>query len=697
MRQSNLKNTKFTMKLSKIKAVAAFGGLLLAHQTLEAATATWNQATAGSLWSVPGNWSGSTPAGNDVLFSGIGTTASSTTVGNILDGNISISSLTYYYNSPSWTVTQINSGVTLTVTGAASGATILDVGSTGGANPTTQAVFLGGGKLYVNQSDANMNVSGRTNGTANATGLDLSGLASFEATLDTISLALGKSVNAGYTGTLKLAVENKITATNLFIGKAGGAQTVSAQSKGNVILGTTNDLFVNHITVGGDRGLGTLAFADDLENASVVIRGKDSTVESPTRTVLDVGISTTGGATAYGGTADFTGGSIDAYLSTLRIGVLTTNNPLSPSSSFLMDSGTVDAQSVVIGQKTDSGTSTTGTVSGSLDVGGGTLTTGTLSMAQQAGSVGSTVATLKVHGTGEVSVTGGGILMGTEGTTSATVSIAETGKLTVAGNIAKGTGTTNAALSLSGGTLEMNGHSVAVDTFTAASGTLRNLAELNSGGAFTKSTTGTLVVEGTNAWSGDTVINAGTLLINGTHTGGGYTVNSGGTLGGTGTITTQDDAGITLAAGGKLAPGNSPGTLALDLGAGTLDLSAGIAATHSQALIFELGSFSDKITLTGSLNIGLGALEFDDFVFQGIDGFAAGQYTLFDTNSTISGTLGSSLIGVVNGFQATLAFANGGQDLVLNVAPIPEPAGLTTLAMALGVGALLWRKHRVQG
>lgn len=682
----NLKNTKYTMKLCNIKTVAALGGLLLAHQAAVAATATWNSSTNGALWTVPGNWTGDLPAGNPVVFSSVGRTTSSTTVGNVVDDDISITSLSYI-NVGSWQVTSINSDITLTLSGGTGD--ILSVGSN--ARNTVQAAITGAGKLLIDQSDANIRVSSRSDLGDRAV-LDMSGLASFEAAVDNIYVGRGSdSTNSSYQGSLALAVDNKITANSLLIGSPGSASSVSQVFTGAVTLGASNELSINRIDVGSQQGLGTLAFASGLEDAIAVIQGRDSTAEVRTRAELNVGYTSGGGVTALGGTVDFTGGEIDAYLSTLRLGVLTGNSATALSGAFLMNSGTVDVQSVIIAQKTNA--SATSAASGSLDVAGGTFTTGTLSMAQQAGTSGSATASLNIHGTGQVSVTGGGILMGNTGTTTATVSVADSGKLTVSGDIAKGAGTTNATLNLDGGTLEMNGHNVTVDAFDARSGTLRNLGDLNGGGALTKTTTGMLAVEGANTWTGETIVNAGTLLVNGTHTGGGaYTVNDGGTLGGEGTITTAGNAGVTLAAGGKLSPGDSPGTMTLNLGSGVLNISDGVAATASEALIFELGSSSDLISLSGTLDIGFEVLEFSDFGFQNIAGFAPGTYTLFNTNNTILGTLGTSLTGFVGGYEATLSFANGGQDLILSV--VPEPSSFAMATLALGLGSLLWRKRR---
>jgi autotransporter-associated beta strand protein len=193
--------------------------------------------------------------------------------------------------------------------------------------------------------------------------------------------------------------------------------------------------------------------------------------------------------------------------------------------------------------------------------------------------------------------------------------------------------------------------------------------------------TGTLTLSGNNIYQGTTTVTGGKLLVNGTHqAGAAYTVASGGTLGGAGTINSSTggvdnanlNAGVTVQAGGKLAPGASAaGTLHMDLGTGALDISGAVDATNSQSMKFRLDTptNSDQVQLLNSsnLSIGTGKLEFDDFAFTNLGGLAAGTYTLFDTSTAITGTLGSNLSGSIGAFNGTLALGDSGNDIVLNV------------------------------
>lgn len=242
------------------------------------------------------------------------------------------------------------------------------------------------------------------------------------------------------------------------------------------------------------------------------------------------------------------------------------------------------------------------------------------------------------------------------------------------GSIAMGsTGTGGATMTLAfagGGSFVVN-QKIIQDTSANAS-TLK----------LTKTGTGTLTLNSTAiAYNGTTTINGGTLLVNGLHTGGGaYQINSGGTLGGGGEIITAGNAGVTVAAGGKLDAGTGTvaDTLAMNLGTGTLDVSGAVVG-DSQSLLFNLGSVSDKILLEGAttLSIGSGLLDFNDFAFTLESGFAPGTYTLFETSSlaAIAGSLGGDLTGTLSGYEATLSLGvngNGYDTLILTV--VPEPS-----------------------
>ncbi|GEM_PF-2684040 len=200
---------------------------------------------------------------------------------------------------------------------------------------------------------------------------------------------------------------------------------------------------------------------------------------------------------------------------------------------------------------------------------------------------------------------------------------------------------------------------------------------------------GTVEFTGANTYSISTIVEAGTFKVNnstGSATGSGdVSILSGATLGGAGTL--GDGGAVVVTLQGILSPGNSPGTLTMDLGSGELDISA------AESLVYELGSSSDQVLLSsGNLNIGNNAIGFSSFTFSDSGGLGVGSYTLFDTSESITGTLNAAdLSGSVGSFTGTLEFANSNQDLVLTV--IPEPSTFLLLIASSVFGILMHRRR----
>src|SRR5690606_1735367 len=129
-------------------------------------------------------------------------------------------------------------------------------------------------------------------------------------------------------------------------------------------------------------------------------------------------------------------------------------------------------------------------------------------------------------------------------------------------------------------------------------------------GALTKSGAGLLDLTGDNTYTGATTVSAGTLRVNGSLAAASdVAVASGATLGGAGTI----GGDVIASVGGRVAPGNSIGTLTIG-GDYTWNGSTNGAATH----LFELSnsnSTSDRLVIGGAFAEGSGTtFRFD---FQG--------------------------------------------------------------------------------
>ena len=133
-----------------------------------------------------------------------------------------------------------------------------------------------------------------------------------------------------------------------------------------------------------------------------------------------------------------------------------------------------------------------GATNATINIGGGTAGFATVNMATSTAAIGSTTnATLNLTG----------------------------GTTTVAGDILKvgGNGTTTGTINLAGGTLDMTNGNIGTALNPVAlnlqSGTLKNVATINGGGAITKTTAGTLTLSGDNTFTGDLTISTGEVKI----------------------------------------------------------------------------------------------------------------------------------------------------------------------------------------
>lgn len=203
--------------------------------------------------------------------------------------------------------------------------------------------------------------------------------------------------------------------------------------------------------------------------------------------------------------------------------------------------------------------------------------------------------------------------------------------------------------------------------------------------SFIKDGTGTLTFTGTNTLEGTTTVQGGgTLLINGRHnSAGAYTVATNSTLGGTGAINLEtNEVGITVQAGGRLAPGGDGTIEDLDLSllTGVLDLTA----IEPGDLLFDIGLTGDRINvLTGILSIN--TLEFTDFTFTEQAGLFATTYTLF-TSTNLAGGLGGVTAGTI-GFSWNGLLQLNGNNIELVVTAIPEPG--TVMPALAGIAVLV--------
>jgi autotransporter-associated beta strand protein len=295
-------------------------------------------------------------------------------------------------------------------------------------------------------------------------------------------------------GTLILAnASNSLVATALQIGHSNsgnpGAQTGNS---GTVTLGAgVNTLAVNTINIGCSKSGGTLKFASQAAGSPGTV-----TIGGRTRATTEFLI---GGKTLTG----------TGYT---PVGILDLRGHVAD----------VAAGTVTLGKEDGAITYTSGTT-GNLSFDAGTFTATNLNLAAKSGfSTGAATATLTVSG-GVFTVTeGGSFSLASQvgwGTANGTLNL-HGGTFTCNADIRGGVSNATSTITLNGGTLDMTGHALGlgsqtVSVFTVQSGTLRNLSQINTGAPLVKTGPGTLTLEGTNTYTGATVVSNGTLRLTG--------------------------------------------------------------------------------------------------------------------------------------------------------------------------------------
>jgi autotransporter-associated beta strand protein len=257
--------------------------------------------------------------------------------------------------------------------------------------------------------------------------------------------------------------QGTFTSTSLVMSNRSGASYTSGTTTANATFG------------GGTSSLGTVTMSQNSVSTANSTGDAISTLTlngngTNSITTLNMGNNTLSGATATGGTQATLvhGGTATTTIGTLNLGV--------------------NSATAAVGT-TSVSTSTISLTGGTLNV------TGNLNMA-------TTTANANNQSNGAINITGG--------------------TLTVDGNIqyTNGVGLETNSITLNGGTLDLTNGNVgaagATITFNAQSGQLQNVAQINGGAGLTKTSgagTNTLILEGTNTYTGNTVVSSGTLQL----------------------------------------------------------------------------------------------------------------------------------------------------------------------------------------
>jgi autotransporter-associated beta strand protein len=425
-------------------------------------------------------------------------------------------------------------GITRSVPGATA-SSIVNIAN-GRSLTSSGGVTFDGGTVTVTGSGSfiiNAAANDVVVGDSTATTLDMTGLSAFSATVTNFKVGSG---SAAVTTTASLALTTStITATTISV----GASTSSVAASGTLKLGTANTLAANTFVLGQKRSDGTIAFQAGLVTPTVTIT--DKTGGATASMTLGEYNSSPGGYSPAG-TVNLTGGTVTAQLAALVCGKMNPNGVISSSANgsgtLTVDGAgsTMSITTVRLGQwasnKDDTATSL---AAGTITIINGAVTIGTLVVGDK-GSFGFAGNAFN-KSTGTVNVQGGSLTV-TTAFTFGDQTIFGTAASQVAAllNITGGTVTSNAdittsatasapvksTLTLNGGTLSMGGRKIGTAAATIgtgggavnwSSGTATAIGTINGTDGLTKATAGTLIMTGTNAYTGATTISAGTLQL----------------------------------------------------------------------------------------------------------------------------------------------------------------------------------------
>ena len=472
------------------------------------------------------------------------------------------------------------------------------------------------------------------------------------------------------TGPGMLTVANGGTVTStapVSIGDVTGASTLTVTGAGSV-LNALNSLTIGDNSCGCNL-VGTLTVADG------------GVVNSPGPTSI-----------AAGSTLNLGIGGLAGAINTPAIA-----NDGQIIANFT-DALTLTAAISGAGSLSKAGSGTLILTGSSTYTGGTTITGGTLQLGD-GGANGSIVGNVTNNGTFAINrsdtFTFGGVISGSgafqqngTGTTIFTAANTYTGGTIInAGTLRLGPGgslaPTGALTVNAGGTFDLNSFNQTVGSLAGTGSVTLGAGRLSTGsdntsttfsgaisgtGGLTKIGAGTLVLTGTNPYSGATAVNGGRLTVNGSIPNSTLTVDGGATLGGVGTI------GNAIINNGTLSPGNS---------IGTITVNGNLVMTTAASYLVEISPTSADRTNVGGTATLAGTV-------QAV--FAAGSYVTraYTIVSAAGGRIGTfnalTTTNLPANFTASLSYT--ATDAILNLTA--ALGGLTALGVpnaASGSGA----------
>lgn len=322
--------------------VAAF--LLSATASAPAAQAVWTAVvgtSADTNWSDLSNWGGVNPSGNNCVFNDATGVGNNTTINNVVNTAENPVSV-LYTNIGTFQNTLILPGNTLMV---GTGGLTMGNGNQFGTNPSsapTATISGAGATLIVSNGPVTVGFAYQATTGGTIAVLNMSDLDNFIATnITALSIGSGSTRMAGY---LYLGTNNFISFTNASSSTSPNI-TIGSNSSNNgpgaaLYLGQTNTFFVNDIGMGLKKqesgGGGQMLFNPAFNNPVAYFYGTNGVNSRVATWAIGDGQTQSGTITCQG-TANFTGGSVYAYVNDMWLG----RNSTADSGSGPTSSGTL--------------------------------------------------------------------------------------------------------------------------------------------------------------------------------------------------------------------------------------------------------------------------------------------------------------------------------------------------------------------
>ncbi len=335
--------------------------------------------------------------------------------------------------------------------------------------------------------------------------INLSGLGSFTQSSNGAPFVVGVQTYSASTCnvTVNMTPSNSITASSVTIGTQCNSGTPSIVT---VNMGQGNVFATGAFNVGQARTTTLLQFASGLTNPTVTISGSSG---STSRTPFLISLTGQGNNIATSGTADFNGGTVNALVSTLAVGQVVANAPTGVTGVFRMGAGTVDAQTIEVGQIISPATG--GGVTGTFTMNGpnSLVVANTINISDNTAAGGSATGTFNLNGGTLVAGTiqhGGGFGTATFNWNSGVIGpynsvTGGTANLTIGSNLTLAMAATGAqSFSIPVGQ---------TGTINAA------LADGTPGASLNVTGGGSLILTAANSYTGQTSVNGGALTLSG--------------------------------------------------------------------------------------------------------------------------------------------------------------------------------------